>query len=55
MFDDYYYLEWDLAIYVVAGMITFFLAYSFTDNVINSAITTAAVVGTAYVFLNHVM
>lgn len=55
MFDDLYYLDWELGILATAALLTFFLAYSFTEHFTNSLITTATIVGTIYVVFNHVM
>jgi len=55
MFDRFYYMEWDNAVVLVMALLTFFIAYSITDDAMKSSITTLAVVGTAYVILNHVM
>lgn len=55
MFERFHYIDWDHAMVLVLGLFTFFIAYSITDDPVKSIITTAAVVGTGYVILNHVM
>ena len=55
MFEHLYYLDWDLGVMALVGVISYFMTFASTDDHSKAMIVTATAVGVVYVVFNHVI